>query len=92
MKLFIVIFDSYDDTVYEDMVKYVKMNGYARLARNVYIVSSDRSSAVSIRDEIDRFIGSERKYRCMVMDYDKGLGWASHCIPDEVTDWLKKLR
>lgn len=89
MKIFLIIFQSDDKAVCNQLVERIKGFGsWARISNNAWCIKSDSKNTVDIRDSLKSLL-TENKERLMVLNISDS-AWASYYIPKEVTAWLKE--
>ena len=89
MKIFLIIFQSDEADVRNQLVERIKRLGsWARISYNAWCIKSDCKNTVDIRDTLKDLLSNNRE-RLLVLNITDS-AWASYYIPKEVTSWLKE--
>lgn len=89
MKIFLILFQSDDEDVRNQLVERIKgLGSWARISNSAWCIKSDCKNTVDIRDSLKSLLTNNNE-RLMVLNITDS-AWASYYIPKEVTTWLKE--
>ena len=89
MKIFLIIFQSDEEDVRNQLIGRIKGFGsWARRSNTAWCIKSDCKNTVDIRDSLKGLLTNNSE-RLLVLNISDS-AWASCYIPKEVTSWLKE--
>ena len=89
MKIFLIIFQSDEEDIRNQLIERIKgLGSWARISNNAWCIKSDSKNTVDIRDSLKGLLTNNSE-RLLVLNISDS-AWASYYIPKEVTTWLKE--
>ena len=89
MKIFLIIFQSDEEDIRNQLIERIKgLGSWARISNNAWCIKSDSKNTVDIRDSLKGLLTNNSE-RSLVLNISDS-AWASCYIPKEVTAWLKE--